>query len=111
MSELEQLKKEMRELERRIKLLSSGAITNEKVKLDRFGFPSKYQENKWAVFFQYDYTANVGRYPGRPEKRSKWNPLFSGDSPKEVIDKIPEAIRALTELYEQAKGEAHDEDS
>jgi hypothetical protein len=110
MTELQQLLYEKRELERKIKILTDGAVVNDIVKIDRLGCPGKYQQGKWAVYYRYKHVVNAGCH-GVPKKRVKWQPLFNGDSLEEVVDMIPNAIKALTELYEQGKGEQHATDS
>ena len=100
--ELQRLLAEKKELEMRIHLLTSGAVVREKVKLDRIGFAGKYQKGKWALFFKYDHVVNAGCH-GAPQPRSKWQPIVNGDTLDDVIDQIPDVIKALTDLYEEAK--------
>ena len=102
MTELERLKKEKFDLERRIHLLETGALVHETVKLDRIGFASAYQKGKWALFYRYSYIVNAGSH-GVPQPRKKWQPLINGDSMDEVVKQIPDVINALTDLYEEAK--------
>ena len=92
--ELRRLIAEKRELEQRIKLLTSGA------KLDRIDFAGMYQRGKWALFFKYDLVANNH---GVPQPRSKWQPVINGDSMDDVINQIPDVINVLTDLYEEVK--------
>lgn len=108
--DIQELIRQKRELEQRIHLLMSGAIIRDKVKLDKIGFAGKYQKGKWALFYRYDHIVNRGR-GGLPQPRSRWTPMINGDSIEEVINKIPDAIKALTELYEQVKGEQHGADT
>jgi hypothetical protein len=110
MTELQQLLQEKRELERKIKILTTGSIVNDIVKIDRIGYPGRFQQGKWALFYRYKHVVNAGCH-GKPEPRAKWQPLFNGDSLDEVVNMIPDAIKALTELYEQAKGEQHGTDT
>ena len=110
MTELQQLLKEKRELERKIKILTTGSIINDMVKIDRISCAGPHQRGKWAVFYKYLYIAGIG-YKNEPKARSKWQPLFNGDSFDEVVNMIPDAIKDLTELYEQAKGEDHGTDT
>ena len=100
-NELKQLLKEKKELERRIQMLTTGALIRDNVKLDRIGFAGKFQNGKWALFYKYVYVANVG-CPGVPESRNKWQPMINGDTVEDVIKQIPDAIKALTDLYEEA---------
>ena len=112
MTELQMLLHEKRELERRIKELTTGSIFKDTVKLDRISAPGKYQTGKWALYLKYEHTANVGNWRNsRAEYRSKWQPVVNGDSLDDVVSKIPEVIKALTELYEMAKGEQHGTDT
>ncbi len=110
MTELQQLLQEKKELERKIKILTTGSVVNDIVKIDRIGYPGRFQKGKWAVFYRYKYIANTG-YHGTPKPMKKWQTLFNGDSIDEVVNMIPDAIKALTELYEQAKGEQHGTDT
>ena len=100
-NELKQLLKEKKELERRIHLLTTGALIHENVKLDRIGFAGKFQQGKWALFYKYAHTVNTGR-DGVPEARSKWQPMINGDTCEDIINQIPGVIKELTELYEEA---------
>ena len=112
MSEIQELMRQKRELEQRIHLLMSGAIIRDKVKLDRIGFAGKYQKGKWALFYRYAHVVNTGyRYNCVPQPRTKWTPIINGDSMDEVINQIPDAIKALTELYEIARGGEHGTDT
>ena len=110
MTELQMLLHEKKEIERKIKFLTSGAITNDLVKLDRINFASQYQKGKWAVFYKYHHIVSAGR-EGRAEIRDRWSPLFNADSREEAVNMLPVAIKALTELYEMAKGEQHGTDT
>lgn len=110
MSEIQELMRQKRELEQRIHLLMSGAIIRDKVKLDKICFAGKYQKGKWALFYRYDHVVSRGR-EALPQPRSRWTPIINGDSIEEVINQIPDAIKDLTELYEQVKGEQHGADS
>ena len=98
--ELRELMRQKKELERRIQALTTGSVVHETVKIDRIAFASKYQQGKWALFFKYAHTVNRG-YNGGPETRTKWQPLFNAENKEEVISRIPEVIRELTELYEE----------
>jgi hypothetical protein len=102
MTELEQLIAEKRELERRIKFLTTGSITHEMVKIDKIGYAGKYQRGKWAVFYKYLHVVSKGRQ-GTPEARMKWVPLVNGETIEEVVNELPNVIKDLTELYEEAK--------
>ena len=108
--DIHELMKQKRELEQRIHLLMSGAIIRDKVKLDRIGFAGKYQKGKWALFYRYAHVVNAGCH-GVPQPRERWTPMINGDSIDEVIDQIPDAIKALTELYEIARGGEHGTDT
>ena len=110
MSEIQELMRQKRELEQRIKLLTSGAIIRDRVKLDRIGFAGKFQKGKWALFYRYDHVVNA-RCHGDPQPRKRWTPLINGETMEEVAEQIPDAIRALTELYEIVKGEQHGTDT
>ena len=110
MSEIQELMRQKRELEQRIHLLMSGAIIRDKVKLDRIGFAGKYQKGKWALFYRYAHVVNAG-CPGVPQPRTRWTPMINGDSIEDVINQIPDAIKALTELYEIARGGEHGTDT
>jgi len=46
---------------------------------------------------------NTG-HSGVPEARTKWQPIVNGETFDEVIGKIPDVIKALTDLYEEAAG-------
>jgi len=48
--ELKRLLEEKKELERRIHLLTTGALIHDTVKLDHIGFAGKFQKGKWALF-------------------------------------------------------------
>lgn len=100
-NELKQLLKEKEKLERRIQLLTTGALIHENVKLDRIGFAGKFQNGKWALFYKYAHVANTGSN-GVPDPRTKWQPIINGDTAEDVINQIPDAIKALTDLYEEA---------
>jgi hypothetical protein len=108
--DIQELIRQKRELEQRIHLLMSGAIIRDKVKLDKIGFAGKYQKGKWALFYRYDHVVNRGRGE-LPQPRSRWTPMINGDSIEEVINQIPDAIKALTELYEIARGGEHGTDT
>ena len=103
MTELEQLIAEKKEIERRIKLLTSGSITHEMAKIDKLGgYAGKYQRGKWAVFYKYLHVVSKGRQ-GTPEASMKWVPLVNGETIEEVVNELPNVIKDLTELYEEAK--------
>jgi len=108
--DIQELIRQKRELEQRIHLLMSGAIIRDKVKLDRISFAGKYQKGKWALFYRYDHVVNRGR-GGLPQPRTKWTPIINGESMEKVINQIPDAINALTELYEIARGGEHGTDT
>lgn len=99
--ELRELMRQKRDLERRIMILTTGSIVNDMVKVDRIGYAGKFQQGKWALFFKYAHVVNTGCH-GVPETRTKWQPMINADTKEEVINQIPGAIKALTELYEQA---------
>lgn len=112
MTELERLLKEKKSIERRINFLTSGSIINENCKVDRINY-SYYQKEKWALYYKYRFIAAVSR-DAHPEHRSKFMPLVNGDTVEEVVEKIPEVIKALTELYDmykQSEGEQHGTDT
>ena len=100
--ELKRLMAEKKELERKIKALTSGAIDHGDAKLDRIGFAGEYQRGHWALFYEYKFTRSRGR-EGRPEPASRWTPLAHGETMEEVLEKIPDVIKALTDLYEEVK--------
>ena len=100
MEELERLIHERDELDRKIKMLTSGAVFTDNAKLDTIKFHGA-QFGKWAVSYKYSNTAIVGRQGDR-EKRQKWNTLFCCESRKQAILTIPSAITALRELYDKA---------
>ena len=104
--ELKKLIQQKKELERRIKILESGAITNEMVKLDRINSYSELQNGKWCVYYKREFLVRKG-----PKVATKWMPLFSGDTIEEAVGKIPDAVKALQELYNDAKGGADGTDS
>jgi hypothetical protein len=99
--ELMQLMAEKRELERRINLLKTGGITHDNVKIDRIGFAGYYQRGKWALFCRYKHTVARGRN-GIPEERTKWQTIINGDSKEDVVKQIPDLIKALNAIYEEA---------
>ena len=106
--ELRMLIEEKKQLERRIKMLTTGSIENGLAKIDRICCASKYQRGKWALFYKYKYYANTRRQE-LPVQRTKWETMFNGETLEEVVEKIPEAIKALQDLYEAAKGENRDD--
>ena len=108
--ELKKLIQEKKELERKIKLLESGAITNEMVKLDRINSYSEHQNGKWCVYYKREFFVKKGPY-SKPKEATKWMPLFSGDTIEEAVGKIPDAVKALQELYNDAKGGVDGADS
>ena len=108
MTELQELIRQKREIEKKIKILTTGSIIEENVKIDKIGCPMQYQHGKWALFYKYRFVASRGR-EGKAEERSKWVPLFNGDSFYEILKRMPEVINELTEIFENAKGEIKDE--
>ena len=99
--ELRQLLKQKRELEQRIKYLTTGSLIHNDVKIDRIGFAGKYQQGKWALFYKYKYIVNCGR-EGRPQDRTKWTAIINAETMEGVLNQIPGAIKALQDLYEEA---------
>lgn len=108
--ELKQLIEEKKMLERKIKALTSGTIENELAKIDRIGFAGHYQKGKWALFYKYRFIVSSGSQE-IPKPRGKWVPLFNADTFDDIVNKIPEAIKALTELYETARGDGNGTDT
>lgn len=102
MTELERLIKEKKELERRIAVLSSGAIVNDFAKLDMVKMGGE-QKGKWAVFYRYFFIVRRGRY-GDNEEWQKWVPIFcpQSGSREEAVKEIPNIIKHLQALYEEA---------
>ena len=98
--ELARLKKEKKELERRIQMLECGSIFKDFVKLDIIHTPGK-QQGHWAVSYKYFHIVRRGRQ-GILEEREKWVPLFNCENRERAIEMIPKAISQLTELYEEA---------
>ena len=108
--ELKKLIKEKEELEHRIKMLESGAIMRDFVKLDRINSYSEHQNGKWCVYYKREFFVRKGPY-SKPKEATKWMPLFSGDTIEEAVGKIPDAVKALQELYNDAKGGVDGADS
>ena len=103
MSELEKLMQEKKELERRIGLLTRGAVVMESVKLDTIHAVGG-NTGKWAVSVLYSHIAKIGGSYIR-QQRNKWVPIVCCDNREEAVTKIPEIVKALNELYEKACGE------
>ena len=110
MTELQELMKQKREIEKRIKILTTGSVINENAKIDRITYAGQYQQGKWALFYKYKFIASRGR-EGRAEYRTKWQVLLNDESFDDVVSQIPDIIQALTELYEDAKGANHGTDT
>ena len=110
MTELQELMRQKKELEKKIKILTTGSVINENVKIDRINYAGQYQRGKWALFYKYNYIVSRGRQ-GIPENWSRWMPMFNGESFEDVVRQIPDAIKALTELYEETKGAEHGTDT
>lgn len=110
MTELQELMKQKKEIEKRIKILTTGSVINEDVKIDRITYAGKYQRGKWALFFKYRHIVSKG-WEGTAEYRTKWQPLFNEESFDDVVKRIPYVIQALTDLYEETKGAEHGTDT
>lgn len=102
--ELDRLLKEKEELERKIRMLTDGAVFNDNAKIDMIRYPGA-QNGKWALSYKYSYIEKHGRM-GVPVQRNKWNTLFYGSNREEVVMKIPDIIRDLMSLYEKARGDS-----
>ena len=102
MDDLESLKAQCRELQRRIQLIETGAIKNDFAKIDVI-HTGGVQRGKWAVSYKYFYIVRRGRF-GENEEWEKWVPLFCAPtgSREEVVNEIPKIIANLQDLYDKA---------
>ena len=91
MNELEELIRQKKELEKRIKELKNQASVVGKTKIDVAHYTS-VDRHYLAVFYE---PLNHGR--------KKWSTIFSSNNKQSVIDAIPSIIEDLQELYNRNK--------
>jgi len=102
-TDIEQMIREKKALERRIALLTSGRILMDDAKLDTIKHYAA-QCGKWAVSYKYKYVANRYQY-NEPRNSEKWIPLFTCENREEAVNMLRKTIETLTELYNKAMEE------
>lgn len=93
MSELDELLRQKREIERKIKELKNCASIIGQVKIDVEHYPTQKPDRHFLAVY----------YKPLDNGRQKWQTIFSANDRVSVINKIPEIIENLQELYDRNK--------
>lgn len=93
-SELQELMKQKREIEKRIKVLKNASTIYGSAKLDIYHYPTS-RPDEWFIAI---------KVPGVCEgDQSRYRSIILGHSKEEVLEKIPEIINDLQGLYDTVK--------
>ena len=94
MSEFQDLMKQKREIEERIKVIKKATMINGSAKLDIEHYPTT-RPDEWYIAI---------KVPGVCENdQTRYRSIIRGHSKEECIEKIPEIIKDLKGLYEMVK--------
>ena len=88
-NELDDLIQQKREIERKIKELRNCASIVGQAKIDVEHYPTTKPDRHFLAVY----------YKPLDSERSKWQTIFSANDRESVINKIPEIIENLQELY------------
>ena len=95
-SELENLKNQKRELERRIKELENNTVIYGCAKLDMEHYPTQLPDRHYiAIMVDESYLGG---------NRNRWRTVANGKTRDDAINQIPTIINDLQSLYNQVKG-------
>lgn len=104
--ELKRLEKEKADIEQRIRQLTTLTSIHDDVKLD-FIKTRGPQLGHWAVSFRYTYISWHGSdrtwIPAE-----KWVPIIQCPTREEAVSRIPKALSALQELYDELAAQKKD---
>ena len=93
MNELEELIRQKKELEKRIKELKNQACIVGRVKIDVEHYPTRKPDRHYLAVF----------YRPLDNGREKWQTIFSANNKQSVVDAIPSIVNDLQELYNRNK--------
>ena len=93
MSEIDELRKQKKEIEDKIKQLKNKEEKYGNVKLSLETYPG-YIKNKWVVSVKVCETSNNGQY------REYWRAIIKALSKDEAVKQIPDIIKDLEKLHD-----------
>ena len=100
MSELQDLIKQKREIEERIKQLKNASVVCGCVKIDIDHYPTSRPDEYYIAV----------KVPGvMPDDQTRYRSIIRGHSKEECIEKIPQIINDLQGLYKQLTEVAENE--
>lgn len=98
-SELQELMKQKREIEKRIKVLKNASVFYGCTKIDIDHFPTS-RPDEWYV---------AVKVPGVCDgDQTRYRSIIRGHTRQECIDKIPTIIKDLQGLYDKLKENEHE---
>lgn len=95
MNELDDLIRQKKELEQRIKELKNNASVCGQVKIDMEHYPTAKPDRYYLAVY----------YKPLGDGRPKWQTVFSANDRQKVVEVIPSIIANLQDLYDRNKGE------
>ena len=101
MTELEELKKQKKEIEAKIRELQNNVVTYGRAKLDYCYFPTA-RDNEWFVAYLTNHVDYIDN--------ERYFSLVRGHDKQKVIDGIDNVIEDLKGLKEKLEGEKDHED-
>ena len=93
MNELDELIRQKREIERKIKALKNNALVVGDAKIDIERYPTEKPDKHFLAV----------RYKADDEGRERWQKIYSAVDRESVVNRIPEIVDCLQELYSKEK--------